>query len=308
MELLALVIINLLFSVILYYGVSIKVTNTLRDQQSKKLSSDINKHLLSIYKETENYMALLDSRIAILSNLLAKAESKGISLKDTEYNALTMEGHLSKEEKRKMQTETDDPRYKPEQTPPVVLRTGIKAMYIKNEIQNMRYVKLKDADLTPVREGSPESFFSDFIIGIGKGVKSILGMDSFTDIARADPPSAKSSPTVARHLDFSVGGDPLSDPESTNLTDHAREEPPFRRILRSMQNPELAYSEKMKDKVIIAPEAALAELSEGATRVERVVHLLKKNYSHAQIAEALGLAVPEVSLIETIKIEKARRI
>ncbi|MCE9501292.1 MAG: hypothetical protein K8R21_12465, partial [Leptospira sp.] len=156
MELLALVIINLLFSVILYYGVSIKVTNSLKDHQNKKLSSDINKHLLSIYKETENYMALLDSRIAILSNLLAKAEAKGIHLKDSEFEMTSNQEKIFREEQKQTVAKSPESDRNSAILPSSMLTTGINEMYIKNEIRNVRYAKLEKTLLPVDNENIPE--------------------------------------------------------------------------------------------------------------------------------------------------------
>ena len=82
MELLALVLINIVFGVILYYSVSIKVTNSVRDYQIVKLKKEIQAHTLSFFKESESYLALMDSRIAVLKNLLHKAETMGIDFQN----------------------------------------------------------------------------------------------------------------------------------------------------------------------------------------------------------------------------------
>ena len=134
LELLALVIINLLFAVVLYYAVSIKVTNSVKEYQSKKFKTEMNKDILSFYKESESYLAQMDSRIIILKNLIRKAESLNLDKQSTmafEDNQLFLSRvHSDKATNITVQNKTGEKdKLFSEEIPAV----GVKQEYLKNE-------------------------------------------------------------------------------------------------------------------------------------------------------------------------------
>ncbi len=99
-----------------------------------------------------------------------------------------------------------------------------------------------------------------------------------------------------------MGGNPLLEKEK--VLDNNRSVPPFQKFVEGIsEKPQI-----FKDKLLISPKAALAEIPPGAPKIDKVVHLLKKGFSHSEISEELGLAIPEISLIETIKLERNRRV
>ncbi|PJZ49995.1 hypothetical protein [Leptospira saintgironsiae] len=67
------------------------------------------------------------------------------------------------------------------------------------------------------------------------------------------------------------------------------------------------YTPQKQDSVKISSEMALKDLGEGASKIEKVVFLLKKGYSHEEISEALDLATGEVDIIERFRLERNRR-
>ncbi|PKA14291.1 hypothetical protein [Leptospira haakeii] len=67
------------------------------------------------------------------------------------------------------------------------------------------------------------------------------------------------------------------------------------------------YVPQKQDSVKISSETALKDLGEGASKIEKVVFLLKKGYSHEEISEALDLATGEVDIIERFRLERNRR-
>lgn len=67
------------------------------------------------------------------------------------------------------------------------------------------------------------------------------------------------------------------------------------------------YVVQKPDSVKISSETALKDLGEGASKIEKVVFLLKKGYSHEEISEALDLATGEVDIIERFRLERNRR-
>ena len=116
MELLALVLVNIVLGVILYFIISIRVTSSLREYQVVRWKKEIQNHTIDFYKESENYLALMDSKIVILKNLIQKAESLGIQFDAPEENQKSL--LKQKEEKIKSmleeKQETEQNEEKPE--------------------------------------------------------------------------------------------------------------------------------------------------------------------------------------------------
>ncbi len=279
MELLALVIINIVFGFVLYYIISIKLTNTMMNYQSQKLKKEIQAHTLQFFKESENYLSLMDSRISILKNLIQKAENLGIDFKEIQIRE-----ELEKIEafqKRETKKQSIPKLEIPEEAPIVYQKTKI-----------TENPKMDETELAP-SEG--------ILASLGKAFKSIMGVSS-SDLPELESP--KPIPVSnKKHLDFSVGGNPFS--ESTQILDNAPTEDSFQGVFSNIQKSPV---KQPKDKIKISIHAALQEIPEDTGKVDKVVFLLKKGYSHSEISEELGLAIPEISLIETIKLERNRRI
>lgn len=290
MELLALVIINIVFGIILYYAVSIKVTNSVRDYQIVKLKKEIQAHTLTFFKESESYLALMDSRIAVLKNLLHKAEQMGIDFKTIAEQEKVNGTYSTPNQESNPPKKTFAAKYDLEATQDYPQKT--------NKSKPQPEISKK------ITENSEEGFFSGLIGGLGKGLKSMFGINSEIMI---DPNINQNAPTKNKKnsvIDVSIGGNPLEADES--IQDNLKPEENFQTVLNATTN---AYPQSAKDDSIrISIAAALEELPPEATKVEKVVHLLKKGYSHTDISEEMGLAIPEISLIETIKIERSRRI
>lgn len=62
------------------------------------------------------------------------------------------------------------------------------------------------------------------------------------------------------------------------------------------------------EKVDLSIESALEELAPSATKIDKVVHLIKKGYKHDEISEAMNIGIHEIHLIETIRLDRSRRI
>ncbi|MCX7998625.1 MAG: hypothetical protein N3A69_06695, partial [Leptospiraceae bacterium] len=89
MELLALVIFNLALGFVFYIVISVKINEKLKDFQTQKLKKEIQAQTLQFYKESENYLALMDAKITALKNLLDRAEKLGIDFDKLEKNLQT---------------------------------------------------------------------------------------------------------------------------------------------------------------------------------------------------------------------------
>lgn len=283
MELLALVLFNLAFGVVLYFLISIKVTNSFRDYQAVKLKKEIQTHTLNFFKESESYLALMDSRITVFKNLLERAETMGIDLNGKDSFPRPFE---------------EPPVEKKDSTP-----IASAELLQKFTVERERILKspLPEQKATaPKKTEDPES--TGILGGVGRVFRSLLGIPD--PVERTEEMKTNSMPGYPANppkktIDFSVGGNPLLD--TTPMQVDSAPSTQFRDILENKKP-------SPKDKVTLSTKSALSELPPGTPKVEKVVHLLKKGFSHIEISEELGLAIPEISLIETIKIERNRRV
>ena len=259
MELLALVLINIFLAIIMYYMISIKVQSIVKDFQDHKLKKEIQTLAIDFYKESENYLALMDSRITSLKNLLQKADSMGIQF-DSEIMKSSKQSFSSFETKQKE---------------------------VLKPTQEEKY----STDLN-------ESGVENLLTGIGKGFKSLLGISTEEENKKKNFSQIQKKPSI----NFSVGGNPLLD-KSYILDKNDKES--FQSNLNEATNQ--SKKDMLFDKVQINALSALKELPESASKVDKVVHLLKKGFTHIEISEATGLAIPEISLIETIKIDRSKK-
>ncbi len=275
MELLALVIFNIVFGIILYYIISLKVSTTVKDYQNQKLKKEIQEYTLQFFKESENYLSLLDSKITILKNLLQKAESMGLDLsKESRFELKPKDNSYQKFIEK--ETSKNQEKFTPNLTKSTV----------KSDASEV------DSEL-------------GFVGSLGKLLRSLLGvtpLENTQNPSRVVPPK----PTPIKHIDMSVGGNPFEEGEKVEVKDNllVSEGEEFANYLTKT----LKSSPKVPvDKVKISISTALSELPENTSKVDKVVYLLKKGYSHVEISEELELALPEISLIETLKMERGRR-
>lgn len=256
MELLALVLINLVFGFVLYYVISIKMNSSFKDYQNSKLKKEIQTLSLEFYKESDNYLALMDSRITSLKNLLQKAESMGIDFK-------------------KLESIPDKP--------------VIPNIPLSSNKPIQKELKLAKSD----DEQNEESSIGNFFGSIGKGFKSVLGMNEET-------PKIKFTTTEKPSINLKISGNPFL--EKDQIIDETKND--FKKFLAKSNE---YQKQNIEDKISIDANTVLKEIPENLTKVEKVVYLLKKGFTHIEISEAIGLAIPEVSLIETIKMEKLKK-
>ena len=100
-------------------------------------------------------------------------------------------------------------------------------------------------------------------------------------------------------MDFTVSGNPFA--EKSRVKDHNSPEQNFSEILDRVSK----VKSEAKDQFSISMESILSELPSGASKIDKVVYLLKKGFTSQKIADELGLAVPEVDLIKTFRMDKA---
>ncbi len=291
LELLALVLFNIVFGVILYFVLSVKVASSVRDYQIVKLKKEIQAHTLDFFKESESYLALMDSRITIFKNLIQKAENMGLDFNQTEKTLPTKELKSNDFSSKDLLEKFTEERER-----------------IINTAQEIKAISSTPLPKNPPKQVSPPTpeESSGLLGGIGKIFRSILGIDDPKERLEEMITNSSSEKILGKPnthgVDYSVGGNPLLEKEK--VLDNNRSVPPFQKFVEGIsEKPQI-----FKDKLLISPKAALAEIPPGAPKIDKVVHLLKKGFSHSEISEELGLAIPEISLIETIKLERNRRV
>lgn len=166
MDLLALVLFNIVFGVILYFLVSIRVTHSVRDYQNQKLKKEIQAHTLDFYRESENYLALMDSKIAILKNLITKAESMGIDfdkLENTKENELQRKKNVIQ---KLIEKTVED---KPEED--IQLVESVPDSPPKKETKPFPKENRSSSSETS------ESILGNLFSGTGKAFKSVMGIE-----------------------------------------------------------------------------------------------------------------------------------
>ncbi|MDX1958116.1 MAG: hypothetical protein SFU98_06060 [Leptospiraceae bacterium] len=290
MELLALVLVNIVFGIILYYAVSIKIANTSQDYHIQKVKKEIQTQTLNFYKESENYLALMDSKITAFRNLIAKAESLNVSSISLDDDSETKEQLQSKREKlleeaaKYHETIVSDKDI----TPKKITLKNAESNYSKN-FQDTK-VKIETVN---------ENEFG-FLASLGRTFKSMFGMESSEELL---PSKIKQNPIAKSKsaLDVSVGGNPLLE----SNTSKSNQDDFYSFLQKSFEKDNNSVKEeKIKSNI----SEVLEELPENSTKIEKVVHLIRAGFSHSEISDELSIGIPEIVLIETIKLERGRRV
>ena len=135
---------------------------------------------------------------------------------------------------------------------------------------------------------------SGIFAGLGKGLKSVFGLNEMK------LPEANVIPDLGARssLDFTVSGNPFETREK--IRDNTSPEQDFSEIMAKVNQ----VKSGRQDAVVLSMEGALADLPDGSSKIDKVVHLVKKGFTAQEIAGELGLAVPEVELIKTFRMEK----
>jgi hypothetical protein len=274
MSLLALVIFNIFFGIILYYLISIRVSHSVREYQNQKLKKEIQAHTLNFYRESDNYLALMDSKITILKNLLDRAEASGINLNSVASSVFPNPGATTVEEHEVEETMTTQSELQAISKPTIQYQPS----FLRNLFEVTGKAILSVVNSSNSKEGSTS--------------QQALETGSFSPRFRLNS------------MDYSVGGNPLEE-NDTIVQDKTKENDQFKKVFHSQV---YGYSVKPpKDKVVISVSAALKEIPEDAGKVDKVVHLLRSGFSKEEISTELELAMSEIKLIETIKMEKIKK-
>ncbi|TGK37559.1 hypothetical protein EHQ12_08915 [Leptospira gomenensis] len=148
---------------------------------------------------------------------------------------------------------------------------------------------------------------------IGKGVRKFFGIQEIKTIAEETDKNDYFPGTRNSTLDISLDEDPFAPEENENsaatgasrFTDNrSAKEANFGRILNDTLT---GYEPQRSDSAKISAESVLLEIAEDASKIEKVVFLLKRKYSHEEISEVLDLALGEVDIIERFRLDRNRR-
>ncbi|MBM9502194.1 hypothetical protein JWG44_18215 [Leptospira sp. 201903071] len=353
MELFAVLAINAVISVVLYYTITSKVTERIRTHMLKKINEEIRDFVDELETESMRQVDLIGSRILTFKEMTLKAEelvkrieqatAPGIldpiqketsvlkndsspSYLDSQFQEAPKVfeknpnprvsgsvqqgiGNIYKEnlDLIKEEVEFEIPKSQKEtvaRTNPYSQKPAVKVQIPKKEI--------------PVSKGNeaviPGSTSNLVLETIGKGVRKFFGIQEIKAVSEEESDRNDFFPgTRNTTLDISLNEDPFAPvAENSNalggtpvFKDNLKsKESDFGRIL---QENVTGYKPPKPDSAKISAEAALLEIGEDSTKIEKVVFLLKRKYSHEEISEVLDLALGEVDIIERFRLDRNRR-
>lgn len=291
MELFSLVLINLLFCGMMYVFISAKVQKAVGEYYDKKLNRAIDMATQETIRELDATVAVIESKMVALRSMMERGEILVKEFKHYQNSGLSMKSELVPESVLEEEPVLDLKEQ----------RTGIGKIYQANQIPS----PLTEAETT---EGAVNQAFGK----LGKAVKGIFGMEPI------DSPSKEAMDnlevqTFQPKMNYTVGGNPFTEEKPTEairneIVDGSKKRD-FLNEVSKANDPAFASYQKMSlDKVDLSIESALEELSASATKIDKVVHLIKKGYKHDEISEAMNIGIHEIHLIETIRLDRSRRI
>lgn len=314
MEILALISINIAFALGMYVFFSAKMTKTLKESQGVQLEKKIRSFYADFIHQSDQSIELLDSKLRGLRDLIQRAERLQSNLKEDSdvgsgislqlQNLINNSKQVLNNTNNEFETKKEEIKQIPIPYPymepaPNKIALGIANAYTQNEP-----VVISKPD-APLEESS------SLIASIGKRVKNIVigsTFDETQNIFQNRPAPLIKQESNSNSIAYLVDGDPFADQESTrirNLDDEKeKEEGSF---LSTLTQVEEIRNPKPKDSITISPESVLKELPPSATKIDKVVFLLTKGYSHEEVADVMNLGYREVLLIETVKMDKSRR-
>ncbi|GBF50508.1 hypothetical protein LPTSP4_20340 [Leptospira ryugenii] len=312
MELFSLVLINLLCLGVTYVFISAKVQKAVSEYYDQKLNRAIDLATSETIRELDRTVGIIESRLAALRAMLEKVESMGQNLQNGINNPQTSFSKQSIDEVPpylemglSMDQEMKESKKEEEPIPEVLIkeqRNGIASVYQSNQ-QILQDLEKQTTD------GAVTQAFSK----LGKVVKGMMGMES--DLQPSlEAVQNVNVPQFRPKMDFTVTGDPFSEEKSKSIIirDETTEGNIRREFLTSLSaaaDPAFAiYQNQMEDNIQLSLQAVLKDLPESATKIDKVIFLIKKGYSDEQISEFMNIGIHEIKLIKTIRLDRSRRV
>lgn len=383
MELFAVLAINAVISVVLYYTITSKVTERIRTHMLKQINEEIRDFVDELETESLRQVDLIGSRILTFKEMTAKVEElvKRIEQATTPdiLNKIRIDQPASKMENEETPNRFQDPSYT---KVPGSVQQGIGHIYKENldlfheggeihpqtqtaansqnsqspafntassllgagnpsaAVGNVRsqtsqnsYIQkpqtsetgqkskaraAESRNQTPTQAAGQGSTSNLVLETIGKGVRRFFGIQEIKAVRGEDDDTISGNDffpgTRNSTLDISLDEDPFApEPDSSStlsatpaFKDNLKpKEADFGRILQDNVN---GYKPPKPDSTRISAEAALLEIAEDSTKIEKVVFLLKRKYTHEEISEVLDLALGEVDIIERFRLDRNRRL
>ncbi|MDF3819276.1 hypothetical protein P3G55_05165 [Leptospira sp. 96542] len=304
MELFSLVLINLLFCGMMYVFISAKVQKAVSEYYDKKLNRAIDMATSETIRELDTTVGVIESRLVALRSMIEKAELIAKEFKHYESSGLSMKEEIIPSSPPKREISLEEKSESKNQTPNLELkeqRQAIGLVYQQNQLAPAK----NELETT---EGAVNMAFGK----LGKAVKGIFGMD------QAQSPSAESFgnvdfPVYKPQTSFTIGGDPFQEtPTNDGIRNESLDGGKRREFLNEVSkanDPAFAsYQKSNLDKVSFSIESALEELPASTSKIDKVVHLIKRGYDHSEISEVMNIGTHEIHLIETIRLDRSRRI
>ncbi|MGE8721806.1 hypothetical protein ACO2KH_10765 [Leptospira terpstrae] len=290
MELFSLVLINLLFCGMMYVFISAKVQKAVGEYYDKKLNRAIDMATSETIRELDATVAVIESKMVALRSMMERGEGLVKEFKHYQNSGLSMKSELVPESILEEEPVLDLKEQ----------RTGIGKIYQANQIPVPT-----DAETT---EGAVNQAFGK----LGKAVKGIFGMESMNSPSPESLDNLELQ-TFQPKMNYTVGGNPFTEEKPTeairNELVEGSKKRDFLNEVSKANDPAFASYQKMSmEKVDLSIESALEELPSSATKIDKVVHLIKKGYKHDEISEAMNIGIHEIHLIETIRLDRSRRI
>ncbi|MCT8333270.1 hypothetical protein NUH30_06265 [Leptospira sp. 85282-16] len=291
MELFSLVLINLLFCGMMYVFISAKVQKAVAEYYDKKLNRAIDMATQETIRELDATVSVIESKMVALRTMLERGEVLVKEFKHYQSTGLSMKSELIPEPNLGEEPILDLKEQ----------RTGIGKIYQANQIP-------VPSDEVETTEGAVNQAFGK----LGKAVKGIFGMEQIQS------PSAEAIdnlevPTFQPKMNYTVGGNPFAEEKPTEairneLTEGSKKREFLNEVSKANDPAFASYQKMTLDKVELSIESALEELAPSATKIDKVVHLIKKGYKHEEISEVMNIGIHEIHLIETIRLDRSRRI
>jgi hypothetical protein len=316
MEIFALITLNIAMGLGLYIFLSLRMTKIVKENQGKQLENRVRMVYSDFIRDSSQTIELLESKIKGLRDLTIRSEkvleylkeesSVGSGVSIQLQNLINqskdvLDGHSSPNKAEQSYPVASYPLTAASHTIPFTVTSKNITSY--QEIKTSRPIE-EESKVRRTRETPKEDTNLGIIAGIGKKVKSAMGLDSILPTSQVSKEPSREN--LTNKLAYIVEGDPFEMDEEDTIHDieeeKRREEGSFLSALK-----EVSKEPRRGDSVEISLESVLADLPSSSTKIDKVVHLLKKGYSHEEIADGLDLGTREVSLIETVRLERGRR-
>ncbi|TGL76137.1 hypothetical protein [Leptospira yasudae] len=373
MELFAVLAINAVISVVLYYTITSKVTERIRTHMLKQINEEIRDFVDELETESLRQVDLIGSRILTFKEMTAKVEELVKRIEQATTPDILNRIQISPERIQRSGQDPFSTIASKDEEKPVFKNTnaakiagsvqqGIGHIYKENldlvreehetslsaDASSLTSVNVQNRAASPVRNQTLQNSYiqkpknkaeelkkgvssqpretkevpgasgstSNLVLEtIGKGVRRFFGIQEIKTIRAEEERSENDFFPGTRNstLDISLDEDPFAptaDPENTlgatpSFKDNLKsKEADFGRILQDNVN---GYKPPKPDSTRISAEAALLEIGEDSTKIEKVVFLLKRKYTHEEISEVLDLALGEVDIIERFRLDRNRR-